>query len=388
MAEKRRNVAAKRNLRVVEERWEDKPKLASIDLSLLLFVVFLLLFGLVMLYSASYPAADKKFQDSLFFIKKQAVSALIGVGCMLLASLIDYRHYKKLSLPILIVGLLGLIAVLIIGTRINGAKRWIILGPLNFQPSEIAKLSLIVFISAYIANAKEKMQTFVHGILIPFGILGVHAVLMLLEPHLSGTVIMVATTAVLIFVGGAKLTHTVLPAGIGVGALAIFISVSDYAKARFVVFNDPWVDPKDKGFQIIQSLYAIGSGGLFGLGLGNSRQKFSYIPEPYNDFIFAIVAEELGFVGAIVLIALFVGLIARGIQISLRVKDRFGSLLCMGIMCNVAVQVLLNIAVVSKVIPVTGISLPFFSYGGSSLIIILAEMGVVLNISRHVAAKS
>ena len=366
-----------------EQLWVEKQKLGGVDASFLLLVVLLLLFGLVMMYSSSYAAGTAQMGDAMFFIKKQAQFAGIGLACMVGTIFIPLKFYQKFALPILVVGFLGLVAVLFIGRSVGGAQRWIFIGPINFQPSEIAKLSLVIFMAAYIASMKSKMQNLVYGVLIPLGILALFAGLMLLEPHLSGTVIMAATVAIMIFIGGAKVSHTIVPAAIGGGGLALFAILTGYAKDRLDMFLNPWIDPRGKGYQIIQSLYAIGSGGFLGLGLGQSRQKYSYIPEPYNDFVFSIIAEEIGFVGVLLLIALFCALIFRGFQIAWRVKKHFSSLLVIGIMCNVAVQILLNIAVVSKLVPVTGISLPFFSAGGSSLIILLVEMGIVLSVSRH-----
>ncbi|MBQ5777613.1 MAG: FtsW/RodA/SpoVE family cell cycle protein, partial [Oscillospiraceae bacterium] len=281
-----------------------------------------------------------------------------------------------------------LIAVLFVGTGNYGEKRWINLGLFQFQPSEIAKIAVIFFFSSMISVNSEKMHTFKYGVLPFVVVLAIVGGLMFLEPHLSGMILIFGVGAALMFIGG---THWGWFAGaigaIGVGGAAA-ISFLDYARARVTTWLDPFSDPKGDGYQIIQSLYAIGSGGLLGLGFGNSRQKYLYLPEAHNDFIFAIVCEELGFIGAIIILALFALLIMRGYWIALHARDKFGSLLAAGISTMVALQTVLNIGVVTGVLPVTGAALPFFSYGGTALLILLAEMGVVLSVSRYIPAKS
>ena len=306
---------------------------------------------------------------------------------MFLISFMDYRRFRALSPLLLAVSIGLLILVLLVGTGNYGEKRWINLGFFQFQPSEIAKVAVIFFFSSIISIRAEKMHTFKHGVL-PFVIvLAVIGGLMFLEPHLSGMILIFGVGAAIMFMGG---THWGWFAGaigaIGVGGAAA-ISFLDYARKRVQTWLDPFSDPKGDGWQIIQSLYAIGSGGAFGLGFGNSRQKYLYLPEAHNDFIFAIVCEELGFVGAMIILVLFACLILRGYWIALHARDKFGSLLAGGISTMVALQVVLNIGVVTGVLPVTGAALPFFSYGGTALLILLAEMGVMLSISRYIPAK-
>ncbi|MFR1809197.1 MAG: FtsW/RodA/SpoVE family cell cycle protein, partial [Pygmaiobacter massiliensis] len=272
--------------------------------------------------------------------------------------------------------------------ELNGAKRWIFIPGLgNFQPSEVAKFAVIVLFANIIAVNADKMKTFSYGVL-PFGIvLGAVAVLMLLEPHLSGTILICSIGAVMMFIGGTSLKWFGIGGAIGAGgitaAVLAFPDLVPYAMTRIEMWQNPFMDIQGKGHQTVQSLYAIGSGGLFGLGLGNSRQKHMYVPEPQNDFIFSIICEELGFVGAMLVVLLFVALLIRGATIAIYAKDKFGAMLVVGITAQVTIQAMLNIAVVTNTIPNTGISLPFFSYGGTSLLMLLGEMGIVLSVSRQ-----
>lgn len=355
----------------------------GIDLPFFVLVVLLMSAGLVMVFSASYANAQYEFGDSYHYIKAQFLWMLIGLVVMTITIFIPYNVVRRFSLLILVVSILLLVAVLFIGPVINDTRRWIVLGPVRFQPSEIAKIGVILGFSHLIAANYKSMKTFSVGIL-PFAvILMIISGLMVLEPHFSGTILILAIGAVLMIVGGANLKWFALVGGAGACALFYVIYFTDYAKSRIEIWLNPFSDPQGKGFQTIQSLYAIGSGGVMGLGLGNSRQKYMYIPEPQNDFIFAIVCEELGFIGALIIIILFVLLIWRGFAIAFKAPDRFSSLVVVGIISRIAIQTILNIAVVTNSIPNTGISLPFFSYGGSSLVILLFEMGLVLGISRY-----
>ena len=336
-----------------------------------------------MVFSASSATSHYRHGDAYYFIKRQFLWSVAGLVIMYLVSRISYKTIYENSLKLMIITIVLLVLVPIIGIEANGAKRWLGVGAMSFQPSELAKFSIIVFLARSLSVNEDGLKTFVKGFLPYILIIGFLALLVFIEPHLSGAIVIVLTGCVILWVAGAKITHF-LPVGLaGVFALFIAILIAPYRMARFTTFLDPFSDVADEGFQIVQSLYAIGSGGFWGLGLGQSRQKFLYLPEPQNDFIFSIICEELGFIGALLVVVLFVILIMKGIKISINAPDKFSSLLVAGIMGLIAVQVIINIAVVTSSIPSTGMPLPFFSYGGSSLVFILAEMGVVLSVSRE-----
>ena len=360
----------------------NKAKLPPLDLPFLVIVILVLISGLVMLFSASYAAGLADEGDSMYYIKKQLFAALIGVGAMLVASRFNYKLYRRLSWIVAGVSILLLILVFPMGVTVNGARRWLYLG-LRFQPSEIAKIGMILLLAHIITKYYDKMSSFTYGILVPLGITGGFALLVVIEPHLSGALLLMIIGVVMVFVGGANWKHLLICFLVVVLLVVLVISMTSYMGKRINAWLDPWSDPQGEGYQIIQSLYAIGSGGLMGLGLGNSQQKYGYLPEAHNDYIFSIACEELGFIGAAVIILLFAMLVWRGFRIALKAEDKFGCLICVGVMTQVGAQALLNIAVVSNAIPSTGISLPFFSYGGTSLVLLLLEMGVVLNISRY-----
>ncbi len=372
---------------------EKKVKLAihgPMDVTFFILVLVLLAFGLVMLFSASYASAFYRNNDSFYYISKQLVFAVAGVAAMIIISHIDYHIFHRLAFPILILSIILLVIVLFM-PELNNAKRWILIDitsgfTLNFQPSEIAKFAVVIMFAQLISINYKEMKTFKQGVL-PFAIiLAIVCGLMLLEPHLSGTILILLLGALMMFVGGTSLKWFGMVAAAMVAAVAVAIMIPGfitYAQGRIEMWLNPYIDPLGDGFQTIQSLLAIGSGGLMGLGLGQSRQKYLYIPEPQNDFVFAIVCEELGFIGAVLIILLFVLLVWRGYVIAMRCKDKFGSLIAMGLVSQVGIQALLNIAVVTNTIPNTGISLPFFSYGGTSLMMLLAQMGVVLSVSRN-----
>lgn len=358
-------------------------KVGGVDLTFLILVFLLLTIGLVMLFSASYAYAYYYFNNSFYFITDQLIFAILGSFLMLLISTIEYKILDKLAWPIMLITIPLLIAVFFFDP-INGARRWINLGFTTLQPSEIAKFAVVVLFAHLIVAMGDKMKTFRHGIL-PFGIILICiATLMILEPHLSGTILILAIGAIMLIVGGASLRWFALVVIVGAGLVAAVVlsGTVHYAGSRIEVWLDPFKFPRTEGFQTIQSLYAIGSGGFMGVGIGNSRQKYLYIPEPQNDFIFSVVCEELGFVGATLIIILFALLIWRGFVIAMRCKDRFGSLVAIGLTAQVGLQAILNIMVVTNTIPNTGISLPFFSYGGTSLVMLLCQMGVILSISR------
>ena len=359
----------------------------SLDVPFLALLLLLLCYGLIMLFSAGYAVALYRRGDAYTYIRPQLLFAVLGVAAMYAASLIDYHIWHRLAWPLM--GLsLALLAVVLFMPEYNGCKRWIVIpGFGTLQPSEIAKFSVVLVFSHIISLNHDRMKTFSTGVL-PFGlILGTVAVLMLLEPHLSGTVLILAIGAVLMFVGGTGLKWFGIAGALGVGAIAAAIialpELVPYAADRLASWQDPFADPLGEGHQTIQSLYAIASGGLVGLGLGNSRQKYLYVPEPQNDFIFSILCEELGFAGAALVVALFLLLLLRGISIAVRARDKFGALLVVGFVVQVVLQAVLNIAVVTNTIPNTGISLPFFSSGGTSLMMLLGEMGIVLSVSRQ-----
>ena len=357
------------------------------DLPFLFLILILVCFGLVMLFSASYAVARYRRNDPYAYLRPQLLYALMGLAAMWVASRVDYHIYHKLAWPLFGLSLV-LLTVVLFMPEYNGCKRWIVIpGVGTLQPSEIAKFSVILLFSHIISLNHDRMKTFRVGVL-PFGlILGTVAVLMLLEPHLSGTLLIMGIGAVLMFVGGTGLKWFGL-AGAGavsavVGAVIFLPDLVPYAANRLESWLDPFADPLGKGHQTIQSLYAIGAGGAAGLGLGNSRQKYLYVPEPQNDFIFSILCEELGFLGAMVVLGLFLALLLRGLLIATHAADKFGALLCVGFVVQVVMQAVLNVAVVTNTIPNTGISLPFFSSGGTSLMMLLGEMGIVLSVSRY-----
>ena len=357
------------------------------DLPFLVLVLALVAFGLVMLFSASYAVALYRRGDAYAYIRPQLLYAAVGLAAMWLASRVDYHIYHKLAWPLLGLSLV-LLTVVLFMPEYNGCKRWLVLPGLGtLQPSEIAKFAVVVAFAHIISLNASRMGRFSVGVL-PFGlVLGAVAVLMLLEPHLSGTLLILGIGAVMMFVGGTALRWFVLAGAGAVGAVGAAVAVMPdlvpYAASRLESWLDPFADPLGAGHQTIQSLYAIGSGGATGLGLGNSRQKQMFVPEPQNDFIFAIVCEELGFVGALAVVGLFVLLLLRGVTLAIHAPDRFGGLLVVGFVVQVAMQAALNMAVVTGTIPNTGISLPFFSSGGTSLMMLLGEMGVVLSVSRQ-----
>ena len=374
-------------LAALRRRLRSQP---CLDLPFLCILLLLLSLGLLMLFSAGYAVALYRRGDAYTYIRPQLLFAALGLAAMYAASLVDYHIWHKLAWPIMGLSLLLLVIVLFM-PEYNGCKRWIVLPGLGtLQPSEIAKFAVVLVFSHIISLNHDRMQGFAAGVL-PFGILlGLVAVLMLLEPHLSGTLLILSIGAVLMFVGGTGLRWFALAGGLGVGAVFAAVlalpQLVPYAADRLSSWRDPFADPLGEGHQTIQSLYAIASGGVAGLGLGNSRQKYLYVPEPQNDFIFSILCEELGFVGAALVIFLFLLLLLRGITLAVRARDKFGALLVVGFVVQVVLQAILNIAVVTNTIPNTGISLPIFSSGGTSLLMLLGEMGIVLSVSRQTDA--
>lgn len=394
---------AKRDL-TVEQQLARGP----VDLPLLVLTLLLLGVGLIMVLSASYATAyyDSDTASPLAYALAQGRYALLGLACMYAASRFNYQYWRALALPMLIVALLLLVAVLTpLGVKVNGAQRWLhvalVAGP-TFQPSEVAKLAVILFFAARLCkrdtekrkkrNRRTRWGRFQELLdriglmeLLPYAcVLGAVAVLLIGEPHLSGTILVMVGGAAVLFAAGIKMRWFMIGGTAVLGGLAAIILFTPYMTSRVKLWLDPWSDALGKGYQTIQSLYSIGSGGLLGLGLGQSRQKYLFLPEPENDFIFSIAVEELGLVGGVLILGLFMFFILRGYWIALHARDRFGALAAVGITTLFAVQVFLNIGVVTNLIPNTGISLPFFSYGGTALIIQLAEVGILLAISRQI----
>ncbi len=387
---------------------EEQLARGPMDLPFLMLTLMLLGIGLIMVLSASYASAyyDTDVSTPYYYFRWQLLVGAAGVAGLYLVSRINYQTWRWLSVFVLGGSIFLLVLVLIpgIGVDNNGAQRWISVGPISLQPSEIAKLGVVLYFSARLCkrgtekkkkwNKRSLLGRFLNLLdriglleLIPYvAILLCIAVLMILEPHMSGTILILVAAAAVLFAAGIKL-YWFIGGGVAVGAALWFIITNTtYMTNRIALWKDPWIDPQGKGFQAIQSQLAIGSGGLLGLGLGNSRQKYLYLPEPENDFVFSIVCEELGFIGAALILILFALLIIRGYWLAVHARDRFGALLIVGIITLFAFQVFFNIGVVTGLLPVTGISLPFFSYGGTALMIQLAEMGIVLSVSRQIPA--
>ena len=399
---------AKRDL-TMEEQLARGP----MDLPFLMLVLMLVGIGLIMMFSASFASAyydsSQNVQNNpMFYIRRQAAYAAAGLLVMYVTSKINYQRFRWMSVFVLVGAIALLVLVLTpIGVEINQVKRWLYLflvaGP-TFQPSEIAKVAVVLFFAARLSKRDtERKKKFTNRTLtgrtlnrlerigflelVPYGaVLSLVLVLVVMEPHMSGTILIMVGAAAVLFASGINLGWFVGLGSFAVAALTFVVFATDYMTRKINLWLDPWSDPQGGGYQPIQSLYAIGSGGLLGLGLGKSRQKFLYIPEPENDFIFSIVVEELGFIGAAIVLILFALLIMRGYWLALHARDKFGTLTIVGIITLLAAQVFLNIGVVTNLIPNTGISLPFFSYGGTALMIQLAEMGIILSISRQIPA--
>lgn len=374
-----------------------------VDVPFLALVLMLTVIGLIMLFSASFPSALNEHGDALYFIRSQVIFAAAGIAAMMAMSKINYQRLRGVA-TLALIGSLALLVLVVLpgpnaygklfGIERNHSVRWmqllLVAGP-QYQPSELAKLGIIVYFAATISQRRDRMRTFKYGIL-PYGlILLAYAVLMLMEPHMSGCILLVGIGAVMMVVGGMDwkwVTAGILLVGAALYAVLFtdLMEIIGYNSSRILTWRDPFWDAQDASYQMAQSLIAIGSGGLFGVGLGRSRQKFMFLPEEHNDFIFAIICEELGYVGAGIIMILFALLIIRGYWIAIHARDRFGALLAVGVTTQIGLQVFLNIAVVTGLIPATGISLPFFSYGGTALMIQLFEVGIVLSVSRQMPA--
>ena len=364
-----------------------------VDFTLVITVLLLLSLGLVMVLSASSPTSLQKYDNSYYFFIRQLIFATLGLIGMYFVSRIDYRIYQKFYKQAWWLSIILLVVVLIFGTDSHGAKRWIDLKIITFQPSEIVKFLMIIFYSGILVKNRNELGKFGKGLVKHVLFLAPIIGLLLLEPHVSTSMVIIIMCCVMMIMAVCKFWQCLLSGIValgGVGTIATVLYLSNawfqkqfqYIVTRFITFTDPWKDATGKGWQVIQSLYAIGSGGLFGAGLGDSKQKYLYLSEPHNDFIFAVLAEELGFVGCILVFVLFAVFIWRGILIAMKSPDMFGSLVAIGITTLVGVQVIINVAVVTSSMPVTGMQLPFFSYGGTALFLLLCEVGVLLSISR------
>jgi len=356
----------------------------KMNIILLVSIIIISLFGLLMIYSASYVWAEYKFDDAYKFLKSQGIFLLIGYVIMYIVSKIDYKKYYNKSNFIFGVCFVLLILVLIpgIGTVRNGSRSWFGIGGFGVQPSEFTKLGLIIFTSKYLTKNNKELKDIKKGVFPILMILFLVFGLIMLQPDFGTGVVIVVSIIVMLFVSGVKMGFFVKIGVLGFIGIVVLILIAPYRLQRIISFLNPWSDPLGSGFQIIQSLYAIGPGGLLGLGLGNSIQKHFYLPEPQTDFIFSIISEEFGFMGVLIVATLFITIIYHGIKVSIKCEDSFGKYLSFGIIFSLAFQTLLNLMVVVGLIPVTGVTLPFLSYGGSSLIITLISMGIVLNISR------
>jgi cell division protein FtsW len=361
------------------------PRRLAPDLWLFGVAVALLSAGVVMVYSASAIVAADRFHDPYFFLKKQLFWALIGAGAMWVALRVDYRWLEKVVVPALVVAGVLLVLVLIppIGQAINGTRRWIRLGVVSFQPAELAKLALVVYLAAFLARKRGAMEDFRTGALPPLLVAGAMAGLVLAQPDLGNCLTLIALTFGLLYLAGSPIKHLAWVAAPAVPLLVMAVWMAPYRMRRITAFLDPWADPRGSGFQIIQSWLALGNGGLVGQGIGGSRQKLFYLPESHTDFIFAILGEELGFVGGLAIVALFAVLIWRGLRIGLRAPDAFGSYLALGITVLLATQTLVNLGVVTGLLPTKGLPLPFISFGGSALLMTMLATGVLLNISQQ-----
>ena len=369
-----------------------KSKSKGFDGDFFMLVMLLLAIGLVMVLSSSfarayYDPSNVTGGNAAYYFVRQLIFAVMGTFAMLIASKVPMKLYRRYTWHFFLLTVVLLLLVPVIGVKANGSRRWLGIGGLTLQPSELAKLSVILSFSALICRFKSKMKTFKFGILPFVGILGIIVGLLILEPHFSASVIIIAIGGIMMFLGGVRLAWFAAAIGTVLTGLIVLLSFFPYASSRINTWRDPFSSPSDEGYQIVQSLYSIGSGGLSGLGLGGSRQKFLYLPEEHNDFIFSVVCEELGFIGACLILSLFALLVLRGFWIALQCKNRYDLLVCAGISALLAIQVFLNVAVVTNLIPCTGISLPFFSYGGTALLIQLGEMGIILSASREILHK-
>ncbi len=350
-----------------------------IDFWILLPVLFLVGIGIIMVFSASALTSA----DAFYYFKRQLLWAVLGIVGLLFFAQVNYRYWRQLAVPVLGIAVALLFLVLLIGNSVEDSSRWLSLGPLAFQPSEFIKPAMVIFLASSLTDNHHRLKSLVQGIGPYLALLAGICLLIVLQPDLGTAVTMAGIIYLMLTVAGTDKRYLFLLAVMGLAAVALAVVIAPYRMARFTAFLDPWADPQKHGFQTIQSLMAIGSGGLFGSGFGQGRQKLYYVPENHTDFIFSILSEELGFIGVILVIMLFLLLIWRGINTALKAPDTFGSFLAAGLTIMIGLQTLINMGVVTGMLPVTGITLPFLSYGGSSLIFTLLSVGILLNISRY-----
>ena len=361
------------------------PRKLVPDMWLLAAAVVLLSIGVVMVYSASAIMAADRFRDPYFFLKKQLGWAALGASALWAALRVDYRRLERFVWPLL--ALTGVLLVLVLipplGQAINGTRRWLRFGPVSFQPAELAKLALVVFLAAHIARRREEIGDLWRGFLPPLAVASALALLVVAQPDLGNAVTLVALTFALLFLAGSRVSHLSLVFAAAIPLVVAAVILAPYRWRRIMAFVDPWQDPRGSGFQIIQSWLALGGGGIFGRGIGDSRRKLFYLPEAHTDFIFAIIGEEIGFLGALLVLSLFVVLVWRGLRVGLRAPDPFGAYLALGITVLLATQTLVNLGVVTGLLPTKGLPLPFISFGGSALVVTMLATGILLNISQH-----
>lgn len=367
------------------EKSKKNNKRNAVDFTLLLGAMLLVFIGIIMVFSASWPEAMTKHNDGYKFLRKQIYAAIGGFIAMIACMNFNYKYYKKLAIPIYVISIItGLLIFSPMGMTLKGARRWINLGFTTFMPSDAIKIGSIIFFAWFLTNKRDKVSTFFQGTVPALMYIAISCGLIFAQNDLGTAVTLAGTMMSMFFIAGMKWTHLgamVVGSG-GLVYAAVMAPGKEHRLERINAFRDPFADKMDTGYQAVQSLYALGSGGLFGLGLGKSRQKFTYIPEAYNDFIFAVIGEELGLLGTITVLLLFLLVIYRGIIIALKVDDLFGSMLATGIVSLIAIQSLMNIGVVTSYLPTTGITLPFISFGGTSLVMYMAAIGILLNISR------
>lgn len=367
----------------MRKRNPKKNNMGTIDYGVFCTIILLLSIGVVMVYSASSYYSMFHYNDSTYFLKRQLVWSVVGMFAMVFMMSIDYHQIKRFTMALMIITIPLLFAVFLF-PGVKGAQRWIQLGFASFQPSELAKYVVVLYLAMALSTMGDRIKDLKKGIVPCFFVGGVYAAIVLSQKNLSIAAVIMIVTFIMVFSAGAKNAHMFGLVAPGLTAAALFFALFEpYRRARMLNFINPWKDPAGNGYQLIQSFYALGAGGVLGLGLGQSRQKTLYMPEPHNDFIFSIIGEELGLVGCLFVISLFVIFVWRGVRIATRAKDSYGAFLAIGITSIIAVQALINIAVVTGSMPVTGVPLPFISYGGSSLVINMTAMGILLNISRH-----
>ncbi len=364
-------------------KWPEAP--AKPDIVLTVITLILVTFGTVMIYSSSSIMALERFKDGQFFLKKHFIFLLLGVGCMAGIHKVPYEYWKKLVYPGLAVVFTLLLLVLVphIGVKVGGARRWLRLGPVSMQVAEFAKIAIIFWLAYYLTKKQHEEMDFLHGVVIPFLPLAPIIVLIVLQPDLGTSIALLALILGMLFLGGVRLRYIFSVFSLAIPVIIWLIVSKSYRLERLRVFIDPWRDPQNSGFQIVQSLLSFGSGGTFGVGVGDGMQKLFYLPEPHTDFILAVIAEESGFVGVFAVIILYVLLLYRGFMIAFKAPDRFGALLASGLTILIALEVVINISGVMGLIPLKGLALPFLSYGGSSLMVSMVAIGILLNISSY-----